>query len=137
MPYSKKARPSAKREKAWLCETYGSEFCQTFNEWCEKIVEHAPENPGALLLIPLEEILEEKTNPWSYVWRQLKDRTALDRLRSLISFIKNRKPPFQLFAVQARFLTQGMYWINVIAIVELDHVDKEVIFSYFHWYGDE
>ncbi|MGM0485543.1 MAG: hypothetical protein ACQESR_02140 [Planctomycetota bacterium] len=122
--------------KKWLCETYGSDFRTALENWCDEIAKHAPFNTGALLLVPLEEVLDNAEKPWSYVWQQLQDRTAVDRLRSLLAVIRDRRPPFELLATEARFLTQETFWINIIAVVRVDRVSKQVHFTYFHWYGD-
>jgi hypothetical protein len=136
MRYEKRALPGAQNEKRYLCETYGADFCRALEQWCDSIVEHAPGNANSLFLIPLDEVLDEFDSPWSYVWKQIRDQTAIDRLRSLVAFIRDRKPPFELLASHARFLTQDTFWVNVIAVVNVDRVRKRVEFTYFHWYGD-
>lgn len=136
MPYEKRALPSAKGEAKWLCETYGVEFCQTLDAWCNKIVEHAPSRPELLMMVPIDDILDVGHKPWSYVWNELRDRTITDRLRSLLTFLKTRKPPFELMAVHVRILTQNTYWVNVIAVVRIDRVEEHVEFTLFTWYGD-
>ena len=136
MDFSKKLLPSAKREKKWRCETYGTDFRKAFEKWCDEIAKHAPFNKGALLLVPLQDVLDNAEKPWSYVWQQLKDRTAIDRLRSLAATIRDHRPPFELLATETRFLTQEAFWINIIAVVRVDRVSKQVHFTYFHWYGD-
>lgn len=90
----------AKRQerKKWLCETYGTDFRKAFEKWCDEIAKHAPFNKGTLLLVPLQEVLDNAEKPWSYVWQQLKDRTAIDRLRSLAATIRDHRPPFELLA---------------------------------------
>lgn len=136
MAYEKRARPSAKGEAAWLCQTYGTDFCETLHAWCNKVVEYAPTRPEALMMVPLEEVLDDAQKPWSYVWQELRDRTVIDRLRSLLTFLAQRKPPYELMAVHARILTQSTYWVNVIAVVRIDRVEHVVEFTLFTWYGD-
>ncbi len=137
MSFKKKILGSAKHEKNYLCQTYGNDFCVALEEWCNKIVELAPHQPRTLHLIPLEDVLDTEHKPWSYVWQKIRDKTALDRLRSLVSFIQSRKPPYELIAAQVRIHAQGAYWVNVIAVVEVDRVEEDVIFTYLTWFGDE
>lgn len=137
MAFRLKILPSALREKQWLCETYGSEFCGSLNRWCERIAECVPDQMDTLCLIPIEEVLDAKHKPWSYVWSELRDRTVSDRLRSLLTFLKTLKPPFEVVAAQARFFTQERFWVNVIAVTKIDRVDNEVTVTLLTWYGDE
>jgi hypothetical protein len=136
MAYKKKIYPEAKSEKQWLCSTYGNEFCEALETWCEHVLQCAPDNPKSLLLIPLEEVLDETHDKWGYVWKKIRDQTALDRLKSLIAFIHTRKPPYELLAAHARIHTQGAYWVNVITVVEVDRASEVINFTLFTWYGD-
>ncbi len=137
MAFRLKILPSALREKQWLCETYGPDFCSSLNQWCQSIAECLPDKMETLCLIPLEEVLEVEHKPWSYVWSELRDRTILDRLRSLLVFLESKRPPFEVVASQARFFAQERFWINVIAVSKIDRVDKEVTVTLLTWYGDE
>lgn len=136
MPYRKKSYPSAKSERKWLCETYGTDFCKSFEAWCDLIVEFAPKDPSKLFLIPLEEVLDDAKSPWAHVWSTLKDQTIVDRLRSLIAFLKKQAPPYVMYAVHVRLLAQDRFWVNVDTVVHVDHVKEEVVFVEYHWYGD-
>jgi hypothetical protein len=137
MAYERTGLRTAKSEAKWLCETYGGEFCKIFNTWCDCIVEHAPSNPKHLMLVPLQEILDRNHSKWGYVWETLRDKTAVDRLRSLVTFLQTRKPPFEQMAAQVRILTQDKFWVNVIAVVHVDRVNEHVEFQLFYWYGDD
>jgi hypothetical protein len=137
MAYRKQILPEAKKEKKWHCETYGGSFSEMFEAWCESIVECAPDQRKKLLLVPLDEILNEEHSKWGYVWKNVKDQTATDRVRSLLTFLRTRKPPFELFAVHVRIHTQELFWINIIAVVHLNRVSETVVFTYFYWYGDD
>ncbi len=57
MPFQLEILPSALREKRWLCETYGGEFCDALNHWCQGIAECLPNDMGTLHLIPIEDVL--------------------------------------------------------------------------------
>ena len=128
MTFKRRILPSARREARWLCDTYGRDFSRAFDRWCSKIVSRAPSNPESLFLVRLEEVLDEVKSPWAHVWSELQDRTALDRLRSLMIFIQERKPPFELLAAKHRFLSLGSAWINVIAVVNVNRLDEALEF---------
>lgn len=137
MDYRILTYPSAKSEKQWLCETYGMVFCEEFDAWCRHIVRLAPHNPKALNQVSLDDLLDEKHKPWSYVWREVKDKTAIDRLKSLKAFLGSGRPPIELIAVHARFLVQNRFHINIDAIARIDRGDKSVSFVNYTWFGDE
>jgi len=135
MKFKLKAFPSAKREAQWLCQTYGADFTRAFNKWRDSIVEFLPNKPSSLPLIPLEDVLDRDHSIWGYVWKTAKDKTVFQRIKALMSVIRDRKPPYELHASEAQIFALASTWIEVIAIVHVDRVSQEVWFVQFIYSG--
>lgn len=135
MPYKKMVRASAKEEREYLCNTYGSDFCRDFEMWIEYLVSSCNES-RVTLDAEFESLLNEEHPRWGYAWKKFADATALDRIKALKAVIAERRPPWEMRAATSRFFVQNRYWIEIIAIYEINRTNQQVVFSQIVWHGD-
>jgi hypothetical protein len=135
MSYRSRALPSAKKERQWLCETYGTKFGQQLDAWMTWIVGEATTTPSHPTFLLLEKILTDGPSPIEKTWVRFWSCDFKDQLSATLAFIRTRRPPWEFFVVTKRFFNDR-YWITIDAYIEVNHPKREVVFAKLENYGD-
>lgn len=135
MPYRNQALPSAKEEKRWLCDTYGVGFGDSLESWIDSLVRCGAAVSDEITVCPLQDVIRNAQSPAQFVRRRLGRSSSREILKAFLTFIRNRRPPWESLVARKRIFNDG-YYVCIDAYFEVDHSNKRMVFTKLDHYGD-
>lgn len=134
MAYKQCYERTSKDELESSCSIYGGTFSSHIHEWLSELAndELCKNDVEAIDFSSLVEIAA--TSPpssWKQSWRRFLNANLVEKFKAILSFIKNRRLPWELRVAQRRFTVITTFQVEVVVFYELDHVNKRIIFRLF------
>ena len=135
MPYTVQALPSAKAERAWLCETYGIAFSEKLAKWLRWLVDAVENDPHNATIVPLQWVIENSPSPYEFAMEKFRSASLGEQAQAILTFLSKRRPMWESLVARVR-VQNDRYWITLDAFFEVNHGSRKVVFTKLEFYGD-
>ena len=127
--YTVKHHRDAAKERDWLFATYGESLREGYNNWMKELQDNAGAKQLADWTVDLEvafdDLQKQRLPDWARSFKRFQQAGFREKLRALLSVVKNRRPPWQLKAASRPIPgLDGVILISVGIVFDINDIER-------------